>query len=332
MATNFWTQLKQPIIALAPMEGVTDSAFRQLCREQGAAVAYTEFISSDAIAHRGRTALAKMDFDPAEQPVVCQIFGHDIEAFAKAAKEVEARGFSGIDINFGCPARKVVGHGSGAALLRKPAYCRALIESVLGSVSIPLSIKVRSSIRKRSKEEDPGCQERYTALDLVEAIEDLPVSTIMIHGRSYEMGHSGEVDTEMIQAVKQRFKGLVLANGGIKTPEDTKRMLEQTGADGVGIARGSQGQAWIFRQTRQYLESGSYDPISWPEIRALMLRHAELLYERKGRRGMFEIRKHLTWYIRGIEGASALRQKLVQVESVEQIEKILPQEVTAVEK
>lgn len=320
--TNFWTNLPHPILALAPMEGVTDSAFRQLCRESGADVVYTEFISSDAIGHRGRTALAKMTFDPAEQPVVCQIFGKDVAMFAESAKEIEARGFAGIDINFGCPARKVVGSGSGVALLREPAFCRQLIESILDVVTIPVSIKVRASIRKERKEVQDGA-ERSTALDLVRAINDLPVAAIMIHGRSYEGGFSGTIDVDMIRSVKAEFKGVVLANGGIQTPEDATAMLDATGADGLGIARGAQGQPWIFSQVRELITTGHVTPMNWDVIRAIALRHSHLAMALKGDHGLLEMRKHLAWYVRGFPGAAQLRHDLVRVNSLAEIQTLL---------
>ncbi len=326
---NFWSEQKGQILALAPMEGVTDSAFRRLCREAGADVVYTEFISSDAIAHDAKSSFAKMAFDPSEQPVVCQIFGHDVAAFAKAAAEVQRRGFAGLDINFGCPAKKVVRHGSGVALLRDPQYARRLIEAALERITIPLSIKVRTSIRKERREVQPGCSDRYTALDLLEAIEDLPIAAIMVHGRSYEGGFSGEVDTAMIREIKARFSGVVLANGGITTPERVVTILEETGADGVGIARGSQGQPWIFHQARSLLTTGRFDPTDWTKVRTTALRHAELSEQAKGGRGLLEVRKHLAWYVRGFPGAAELRKKLVQFKNRAELESLLPVESPA---
>jgi len=319
---NFWSSLPRPILALAPMEGVTDSAFRQLCRASGADVVYTEFISSDAIGHHGRTALAKMTFDPAEQPVVCQIFGKDVAMFRESAKQVEAAGFAGIDINFGCPARKVVGSGSGVALLREPTFCRQLIESILDVVTIPVSIKVRASIRKERKEVQDGA-DRSTALDLVRAINDLPVAAIMIHGRSYEGGFSGTIDHEMIRNVKAEFKGVVLANGGIQTPADAAAMLTATDADGVGIARGAQGQPWIFGHIRELLTDGRVTPMSWDAIRSVALNHSKLALKQKGDHGLLEMRKHLAWYVRGFPGAAQLRHDLVRVNSLAEIQTLL---------
>jgi tRNA-dihydrouridine synthase B len=312
---NFWLTFKRPILALAPMEGVTDMAFRTLCHEQGADVVYTEFMAAEAIIHGGPSVLKKLRFSEQERPAVCQIFGTSPEAFAAAAKQVQDLGYDGLDLNFGCPARKVVRRGAGVALLREPSYARQLIEAVLGTITIPLSIKVRSSIRKEAKDVTQT-EERSTALDLVRAIHDLPVSAIMIHGRNFEQGHSGEIDTAMIKAVKAEFPGLVLANGGITNPESAVAMLQATGADGVGIARGTWGQPWIFRQTRQLLETGSYDAVTGEHVLTAIRRHAELLFGSKDAHGLLEFRKHCGRYISGFPGAAALRARAVRVESL----------------
>lgn len=319
---NFWLQLKKPILALAPMEGVTDTAFRQLCREHGADVVYTEFMAAEAIIHGGASALKKLRYNETERPVVCQIFGTSPEAFTAAAKKVQELGFDGLDLNFGCPARKVVRRGAGVALLREPKYARQLIESVLDTITIPLSIKVRSSIRKESKDVRLT-EERSTALDLAREIQDLPISAIMIHGRNFEQGHAGAVDTEMIKAVKAEFPGLVLANGGITTPNQAQAMLHQTGADGVGIARGTWGQPWIFQQTRQLLDTGAYDPVSGEQVIATIRRHAESLFASKAAHGLLEFRKHFGHYIKGFPGAAELRARAVRVETLEQVTSIL---------
>lgn len=322
MASNFWLQLKKPILALAPMEGVTDVAFRTLCREQGADVVYTEFMAAEAVIHGGESILKKLRMREAERPVICQIFGKTPESFAQAAAKVQALGFDGLDLNFGCPARKVVSRGSGVALLREPQFARQLVEAALGAITIPLSIKVRSSIRKESKDVAPGLTERSTALDLVEAIQGLPVSAIMVHGRQYEQGHQGDVDTAMIRAVKEKFSGLVLANGGITSPERVVTMLKETGADGVGIARGTWGQPWIFRQARQLIETGRYDTQTPDQTLAAIRRHAELSFEEKGAHGLIEFRKHFGNYIKGFPGAAQWRAKAVRVATMADVEAI----------
>lgn len=320
---NFWHTLPRPILALAPMEGVNDTAFRQLCKHHGADVVYTEFVAADAIAHNARKMMERLRFDPSEQPVIAQIFGKNPESFAIAARTIEKLGLAGLDINFGCPAQKVVAHGSGVALLRTPEFARELIQRALDSVTIPVSIKIRTGIRKERKEVDPTCEERITALDFLEAIHDLPIQAIMVHGRSYEQGHQGDVDATMIRAVKERFKGIVLANGGIFSPERAVEMLKETGADGVGIARGAWGQPWIFRQIRELLEQGKFTAADWGSIPATILMHAKLLQAVKGDHGLLEFRKHFSNYIKGWPHAAHFRARAVQVNTPADIQQIL---------
>lgn len=304
------------------MEGYTDSAWRQLARQNGADVVYTEFISSDAIGRNARTAVRKMAFDPSEQPVICQIFGRDPEYLAAAAKEIERRGFAGVDLNFGCPARKVVSGGMGVALLRDPRYARELIERVLAAVTIPVSVKLRASIRKERPEVTPGA-ERVTAVELVEAIADLPVAAIMVHGRSFEQGFTGSVDYDIIRGVKERFRGLVLANGGIQTTADAIRLLEKTGVDGVGVARGAVGRPWFFRDLRAALAGHEPEPHPWAEVERTILTHATLVVQSEGERGLLELRKHLSHYIRGVPGGGEIRARLVRASTVADIRSAL---------
>lgn len=323
MNKNFWTTLPKPIVALAPMAGVTDAAFRIVCKEFGADVIYTEFASSNALVHDSQRTFEMIKFDERERPVVCQIFGNDPEMFMKASRQLERMGFDGVDINFGCPAYKVVKHGGGVSLMRTPALCRELVQAACeGAKHIPVSIKIRSSICKE------GCDKRdpanhVTALDLINLIQDLPVAAIMIHGRSYELPFDGEPNVSMIKQVKHAFKGVTIANGGIHTPEDAKRILDETGADGVGLARGVRGSPWLFRQIKEYLATGAYTDFAWEEKKQLALRHARRAAEIKGDHGIIEMRKHLAWYVHGMHGASTLRQQLVRVTSVDDIEKLL---------
>ena len=320
---NFWKKLTPPILALAPMEGVNDTAFRQICKQGGADVVYTEFVAADAIVHDARKTMDRLAFDPSEQPVIAQIFGHNLESFATAAQKISQLGYAGLDINFGCPARKVVAHGSGVALFRRPAYARELIQRALDSVSIPVSIKMRTSIRAERKELDPDNPRRITAVDFLDAIGDLPVAAIMVHGRSYEQGHRGDIDTDMIREVKQRFKGIVLANGGMTTPQLAKAMLETTGADGVGIARGAMGQPWIFQQIREFLKTGQAAPLNAERVTSMVKEHADVVYRAKGDHGLIEFRKHLSKYITNWPGAAAWRAKAVRITSMADVEEVI---------
>lgn len=319
---SFWHTLRKPILALAPMEGYTDTAFRRICRAQGADVVYTEFISSDAIARRAPAALRKLSFHESEQPVVCQIFGNDVAAFVSAAREVQARGFAGIDVNLGCPARKIVAKGSGVALMRNPEFARTLVSSIIDKVTIPVSIKIRTSIRAGYKGND-GQPSRHTALDLLAALHDIPIAAIMVHGRSFEEGFSGTLDVDMVRAVKQSTDAIVLANGGIHAPEDARAACEATGADGVGIARGCIGSPWLFRMTRASFSGKTPVAPSGHERLAVIQQHLGYMIDYGGSRGMLEFRKHLVRYLRGFDGASDARARAVRAESADEVLRII---------
>ena len=300
-------------MVLAPMAGISDSAFRELCRSLGADAVYTEMISADALHYDSKKTLGMLKFSKAEKPVIAQLFGKRQEMFVKATQIITKSGFDGIDINFGCPARKVVAHGGGITLMKDLKKCRQLIETILENTNLPVSVKIRTGIGK------------VTAMDFIEEITDLPVSALMIHGRSYESGFSGPIDFEMIKKVKQNFSGIVLGNGGINTPEDAAEMLEKTGADGIGLARGLYGRPWLFKQIKDYLKKGKYQTFKTGDIKKIAIQHAKLAYGSKGDLGIVEMRKHLLWYFRGFDGAVKIRGKLVKVKSVGEIKTILKQ-------
>ncbi|MBI5077591.1 tRNA-dihydrouridine synthase [Candidatus Falkowbacteria bacterium] len=288
---NFWQELKKPIIAIAPMAGITDSAFRFLCKEFGADVVYTEMTSIDALYYNSKKTLAMLEFQKKEKPIVLQLFGKRPELVAKAVEIATEAGFDGIDLNFGCPAPKVVRHEGGVMLLKKLNLCRELVQAVCEATKLPVSIKTRVSIGSG--------KEKKTALDFIEKIKDLPVAGLMLHGRTFEQGFSGDIDFDAIKSVKKKFKGIVIANGGINTPEDAKKMIDLTGADGVGLARGLYGRPWLARQVDDFLEKGKYVSPTLSQIKKTALRHAELNYKTKGDYGIVELRKHLCWYFRG---------------------------------
>lgn len=311
----FWEKLKKPILALAPMAGISDSAFRRICREGGADVVYTEMTSIDALYYDSKKTLSMLAFDKKEQPVVLQLFGKRPELAAKAAVMVESEGFSGIDINFGCPARKVVAHEGGITLLRNLNLCHELVQAVCESTKLPVSIKTRISIGQG--------KEKVTVFDLLEKIKDLPVSALMLHGRTYEQKFSGEVDYEIMRLAKEKFNGVVLGNGGINSPEDAKKILELTGVDGLGFARGVCGRPWIFSQTKKFLSTGRYSFPDLKKIKIIALQHAGYAYLMNGEHGIIELRKHLCWYFRGFPEAGKWRQRLVLVKSVSELKNVL---------
>jgi tRNA-dihydrouridine synthase B len=317
---NFWLSIGKPILALAPMAGITDSAFRELCRKQGANVVYTEMVSADGLHYDSQKTLELLKFSKKEKPIVVQLFGKDPEKFIKASQIVTKLGFDGIDINFGCPARKVAGHGGGVTLMRDLDLCYNIIKNICDNTPLPVSIKIRSSINK--KDSSGKVIGKVTALDLVKKIKDLAITTIMIHGRTYEKPFIGEIDYEMVKKVKEEFSGLVLANGNLTDPEIAQKTLELTKTDGLGLARGLYGRPWLFREIKEYLKKGKSKEITWKDIKKIALDHAKLNFKSKGDYGIIEMRKHLIFYSKGQKQAKEMRKDLVQVESIKDIAKI----------
>jgi tRNA-dihydrouridine synthase B len=311
---NFWKKLNRPILALAPMAGITDSAFRQICKKYGADVTYSEMTSVSALFYKPQKTLELVKFSKKEDPYVVQLFGKDSEHFAKAAGIItEKIKPDGIDINFGCPAKKVFSHGSGCALMGNEKLAREIISAVCENTNLPVSIKIRAGLKNMS------------ALDFIEKTKDLPYSAIMIHGRTYEGSFSGPVDFSICEKIKKIAPDkIVLANGGIYSPEDAVKILRDYPLlDGLGIARGVWGKPFIFNQTKELIGKEKYAIHDFKKIKKIMIEHAKLIYKDKKELGMFEIRKHLCWYIKGFPGASELRKKLVLAKSVEEIENIL---------
>ena len=306
-------------MALAPMAGVTDAAFRHVCSEMGADVVYSEMANVTALRHQPQKTLEMLQSIPPQAPYVIQLFGSDPEEFGQAAsflmKEEEIRerwtknyhAPDGIDINFGCPVPKVAKAGAGTELSKDLKNSYEVIRATIENSPVPVSIKTRT----RAHGTD--------VLDFLEYIKDLEVSAVMIHGRTLSQQFSGEVDTDTIKQAKSYTSGVILANGGIMNGEDADEMIEQTEADGVGIARGSMGNPWIFRDSKKRTSaSGTAE-----EIYNIALKQAQLAYQTKGEQGIIEMRKHLCWYVSGLPNASRAREKLVQITSVEDIEEIL---------
>lgn len=312
MKNNFWQKLNKPVLALAPMAGITDSAFRLMCKKFGADVVYSEMASASALYFNPEKTLELVKFRKIERPYVVQLFGNNIEHFGVAARIItEKIRPDGIDINFGCPAKKVYSIGSGAALMSDFKKSRKVIEAILANTDLPVSIKIRSKVGQK------------TGVNFVKTVLDLPIAAIMVHGRTYEQGFVGKIDLGAIKKIKEIFPGLVLGNGGINTPEEAKEMIDKTGVDGLGLARGVNGRPWLFQQIKDYLESGKYKEKNQRQIFKIALEHSRIVGKEKGEFGVIEMRKHLCWYVKNMLEASKLRQKLIQVTSYKDIEKIL---------
>ena len=316
MKKNFWEKLKkkgEPIYALAPMAGVTDSAFRQVCKEYGADVLYSEMASATALVYAPKKTLEIVEFAKKERPYVVQLFGSKPEHFTVATKIItEKVKPDGIDINFGCPVKKVQKQGAGAILMSNLELSYDVIKSVVENTDLPVSVKCRAYV-------EVSKDKKISVLDFLGKIKDLDVKAVMIHGRTMAQGRTGEIDWEIIKEAKNYFDGVVLANGGITDSETAKDLLQKTGADGLGIARGALGRPWIFQEVK----SGKLKVKSKDEIFKIALNHSKLAYKLKGDAGIREMRKHLCWYVAGLPNAAELRGELVKVENLEEIKKIL---------
>lgn len=309
------------------MDGVTDCAFRDVLSMHGADVVYSEFVSVDGIYHAFDKVQPQMAFTEQQRPFICQIFGKEPKMFAHAAKVVEDMGADGVDINFGCPSRRVVQGGSGVKLMTDLDRVYAIVEAVCGAVKkIPVSMKIRAGINmKVEDQETSACDvEHMDAVRMMTRIKELPFSAVIMHGRTYEQAFSGAVNTTMVKQVKEIIGDrIMLINGGITSPEIAKQLLDASGADGVAIGRGIMGKPWLLQQIKDYLATGTYTQKTWEEIKPIIIDHAERIFNQKGNHGMLELRKHLAWYIKGIPQATKARAELVKVENLEQVKEIL---------
>lgn len=306
MGNNFWADLKKPILALAPMAGINDIAFREICSSYGVDVLYSEMASVTALTKNPEKTLEMLAYTKRQRPYVVQLFGYYPEHFKKAVKVVEKEiKPDGIDINFGCPVNKVLRQGAGAILMKEKESAKKILSATLSTATVPVSLKTRT------KSGD------VQVLDFLDYIKDLDLQALMIHGRTLNQGFSGEIDYETIHKAKEKFKGIVLANGAVKDIASAQETLKKTKADGLGLARGVMGKPWLFQEIKEG-RSLNYDR---DKIIALALKHSQLAYKYKKDYGLKEMRKHLSWYIQFWPGARALRQELVKVTSIEDIKK-----------
>lgn len=322
MSTNFWQKLKKrgrPILALAPMAGFTDSAFRQLCKKYGADVLYSEMASATALFYaakevgrkikKNNVTLELLKFNPKQEKYyVVQLFGSNPEHFAVAARLItEKIKPDGLDINFGCPVPKIIKQGAGSGLMKELKKSRAVIEAVLANTNLPVSIKIRAKVGE------------VDALKFLKNISDLPVAAVMIHGRTLNQGFAGTPDWKMIGQAKKYFSGVILANGGINDLALARSALKESKADGLGLARGILGRPWLFKE----IKTGKTKDLKPKQIFKIALAQAVSEQKLKGKIGIIEMRKHLVWYVQGLTGAAKLREKLVKVGSVKEIKDIL---------
>lgn len=311
-------------LLLAPMEDVTDASFRILCREQGADMVYTEFIPSDGLIRDAAKALAKMHTHDCEAPVGIQIYGHIPESMVQAARMADCaaeiaggHGADLIDINFGCPVSKIAGRGAGSGMMREPDKMVAITKAVVEAVGKPVTVKTRLGWDDNSK----------IIVELAERLQDVGIAALTIHGRTRCQLYKGEADWTLIGAVKNnpRMHIPIIGNGDITTPAQAALAFERYGVDGIMIGRATYGHPWIFREIRHYLDSGSeMDPLSIGEKVALAKRHLELSLKFKGEpRGIYEMRRHLSCYFKGLDDFKQTRMRMVTTLDKEELINIL---------
>lgn len=307
-------QLENPYI-LAPMAGVTDLPFRLLCKEQGAGLLCMEMISAKALQYKNKNTKALLSIHPEEYPVSLQLFGSDPVIISEMAKEIEELPFQILDINMGCPVPKVVKNGEGSALMKEPKLVWQIVRQTVRAIHKPVTVKIRKGFDDN----------HVNAVEIAKAAEDAGAAAIAVHGRTREQYYSGKADWEIIRQVKETVSVPVIGNGDVTSGETALAMRRQTGCDGVMIGRGAQGNPWIFRELVEYDRTGLMPARpSREEIKAAMLRHARLQIEFKGDYlGIREMRKHVAWYTKGMEGAAKLRDAINRVESYEELEELL---------
>ena len=296
-------------LILAPMAGVTDLPFRLLCKEQGCGLMYTEMVSAKAILYKNRNTGPLMEVRPEEEPVALQLFGSDPEIVSDIAAQVENGPYAFIDINMGCPVPKLVNNGEGSALMKNPTLVEEILTALVKKVKKPVTVKFRKGFD----------DDHINAVEIARIAESCGVSAVAVHGRTRAQFYSGKADWDIIRQVKEAVKIPVIGNGDIFTPEDAKRMLYETGCDGLMIARGAKGNPWIFSRTLHYLETGELlGPPDKEELKETILRHAQLQVQFKGEYlGLCEMRKHLSWYTVGLPHSSSLRNDVNQTETWE---------------
>lgn len=302
--------------ALAPMAGVTDAAYRQICMDLGAAYTVTEMVSAKAVEYGDKKTFALADLSRDRRPVFLQLFGQEPETFALAAERLLPLQPDGFDINMGCPVPKVAGNGAGAALMRDPKKCGEIVAAIKSKADIPVTVKLRAGW-------DSAHQ---TAVETAKYCEAAGAAAICVHGRTREQFYEGKADWEVIRKVKEAVSVPVIGNGDVTGAQSACLLLEQTGCDLVMVGRGALGNPWIFRQINAYL-TDSCRILPGPGIAERIVtirRHIGLLCDLKGEeRGMREARKHVGWYVRGLRGAAELRRRAGQLSTLNDLDMLL---------
>ena len=296
-------------LVVAPMAGVTDRPFRVLCKRLGAGMAVSEMVTSNSLLYGSAKTLRRANHEGEVDPISVQIAGADPKMMAEAAKYNVDNGAQIIDINMGCPAKKICNVMAGSALLKDEPLVAQILKAVVGAVDVPVTLKIRTGWDKQNR----------NAVAVAKMAEDIGIQALAMHGRTRACGYTGDAEYDTIAAVRQAVGIPLIANGDITTPEKAKFVLERTGADAVMIGRAAQGRPWIFREIEHYLATGEHMPApEVGEIRAVMLEHLHDLYAFYGElTGMRVARKHISWYTKGLVGSANFRHNMNQLQTIE---------------
>ena len=300
---------------LGPMAGVTDLPFRLICKEQGAGLLCMEMVSAKAIYYNNRNTESLLEIHPDETPVSLQLFGSDPKIMSEMAKRIEERPFAILDVNMGCPVPKIVRNGEGSALMKEPKLVYEIVSALVKAIDKPVTVKIRKGFD----------DDHVNAVEIAKIIEEAGAAAVAVHGRTREQYYSGKADWDIIRQVKEAVSIPVIGSGDVTSPQKAEELVRQTGCDGIMIARGAEGNPWIFSEMIHWEDTGELPPRpDKDEIREMMLKHARLQLEYKGEFcGIREMRKHVAWYTKGLKGAARLREKVNAVESLEELENLL---------
>lgn len=306
-------------LVLAPMAGISNSAYRKIIKDMGADLIYAEMVSDKAVAHENEKTLDLLKMSDYERPIAQQIFGSDVDSFVLAAKKIESQMHPDIiDINMGCPVPKVaVRAQAGSALLKNPEKIYEIVSAVVKAVHVPVTVKIRS-----------GWDEAHiNAVEVAKVCEKAGASAIAVHARTRAQGYSGKADWNIIAEVKRSISIPVIGNGDVTSPEMAKKMLDETGCDAVMIGRGVLGNPWLIRQTKEYLETGEVK--TFPTVQekiAMIKKHYELLLEDKPEKlALLEMRSHAIWYLKGMPNSAEVKNRICTSKNSEELFDILKQ-------